>query len=392
MKILRIIPSMDPKRGGPCQGIRNAVPTLSKLGVETEVVCFNKVDSDFIKKDPFQIHTLGKPTNAWGYNKKFIPWLIANFIKFDVVIIHGLWLYHSQASIKAMLTFRKTNKSSPKIYVMPHGMLDPYFQTAKDRKIKALRNTIYWKLFENKVINQADGILFTCEEELLLARTTFPNYRPKKEINVGYGIQPPPAFNEDMKKAFASKVHQWNGKPFLLFLSRIHPKKGVDMLISAYKRLEQELDDLPQLIIAGPNDHTYGIEMKKLAHSSSNILFTGMLSGDAKWGAFYESEAFVLPSHQENFGIAVVEALACNTPVLISNKVNIWREIEKGKGGIITNDTQKDTYQFIKQWITLTKEQKEDMALKAYKVYDCHFTIQKAALQYLEGINIKITK
>jgi len=132
--------------------------------------------------------------------------------------------------------------------------------------------------------------------------------------------------------------------------------------------------------------------MKKLAESSANIIFAGMLSGDAKWGAFYESEAFVLPSHQENFGIAVVEALACNTPVLISNKVNIWREIENGNGGIIANDTEKDSYHLLKQWITLTKEQKEDMALKAYKIYDCHFTMQKAAIQYLEGINIKVTK
>ncbi len=111
-----------------------------------------------------------------------------------------------------------------------------------------------------------------------------------------------------------------------------------------------------------------------------------MLSGDAKWGAFYESEAFVLPSHQENFGIAVVEALACNTPVLISNKVNIWREIEKGNGGIVVNDTQKDTYQLLKQWIALTKESKEEMALKAKEVYQTNFTIEMAAVQYLNGI------
>tara|TARA_R110002126_G_scaffold90468_1_gene215638 strand:- start:12398 stop:13552 length:1155 start_codon:yes stop_codon:yes gene_type:complete len=382
MRILRIIPSMNPKQGGPCQGIRNAAPELSKLGVQTEVVCFNEVDSDFIENDPFTIHPLGKPTNAWGYNKKFIPWMLDNFERFDVVIIHGLWLYQSQAAIKAMLTYRKTNETLPKVYVMPHGMLDPYFQKAKDRKLKALRNIIYWKIFENNVINQADGILFTCKEELLLARATFPNYRPKKEINVGYGIQQPPAYNDEMKKAFASNVPQWNGKPFLLFLSRIHPKKGIDLLINAYKKLEQELNTLPQLIIAGPNDHMYGTEMKALANNSKNILFAGMLNGDAKWGAFYESEIFVLPSHQENFGIAVVEALACKTPVLISDKVNIWREIEKGKGGIVKNDT----YNLLKDWLSLNQNLKYSMVLAAEKVYLENFTIKKAAMQYLNGI------
>ncbi|WP_291962590.1 glycosyltransferase, partial [Maribacter sp.] len=182
---------MNPKQGGPCQGIRNAIPEFKKLGIDTEVVCFNSPKADFIQNELFKIYALDKPSNSWGYNKKFIPWLLQNLERYDVAIIHGLWLYQSHATIKAILSFRKTNDTIPKVYVMPHGMLDPYFQKAKDRKVKALRNAIYWKLFENKVVNQADGILFTCEEELLLARTTFPNYRPKKEINVGYGIQPP---------------------------------------------------------------------------------------------------------------------------------------------------------------------------------------------------------
>ena len=392
MNILQVVPGMDPKGGGVCQGIRNTLPEFTKHGIHNEVVCFDDSNAPFIAKDPFKIHGLGKANNPWGYNKKFIPWMLDNFERFDVVIVHGLWLYQSQAAIKAMLTYRKTNGLKPKVYVMPHGMLDPYFQNANDRKLKALRNTIYWKLFENKVVNQADGILFTCEEELLLARTTFPNYKPKKEINVGYGIQPPPVFHENMKIAFESKVPQWNGKPFLLFLSRIHPKKGVDMLITAYLKLEKELDELPQLIIAGPNEHAYAKEMQNMAKPSKNILFAGMLNGDAKWGAFYESEVFILPSHQENFGIAVVEALACKTPVLISNKVNIWREIEKGKGGIVKNDSEDDTYQLLKQWFLLNRKEKSQMILNAENVYQSHFTIATAASQYLKGINIKLAK
>ncbi|MEO9480997.1 MAG: glycosyltransferase [Maribacter dokdonensis] len=386
MKILQIIASMDPKHGGVCQGIRNTIPELQKMGIESEVVCLDDPNSKYLGQDSFKIHALGKSSKLWGYHKDFVPWLLSNFNGYDVVVINGLWLYQSYAAIKAMLVYRKTHDMSPKIYVMTHGMLDPYFQNAKDRKLKALRNDIYWRVLENKVVNQADGILFTCEEELLLARTTFPNYKPKREINVGYGIQPPPANKEGMREAFTSHVPEWNGKPFLIFLSRIHPKKGVDMLINAYLKLEEELEEVPQLIIAGPNEHEYGKEIQAIGAASPNIIFSGMLSGDAKWGAFYESEAFVLPSHQENFGIAVVEALACNTPVLISNKVNIWREIEKGNGGIVVNDTQKNTYQLLKQWITLTKEPKEEMALKAKEVYQTNFTIEMAAIQYLNGI------
>ena len=382
MRILRVIPSMNPKGGGPCQGIRNAVPEMQKINVSNDVVCFDDINDAFIAKDSFTIYALGKSKSPWSYNNKLIPWLQKNASKYDIIIIHGLWLYHSYATIKFILNYRKSTEKSPKVYVMPHGMLDPYFQQSKERKLKAWRNSIYWKLVENKVINSADGILFTCEEELILARTTFPNYKPKKEINVGYGVQTPPTYKESMKNTFMATVPQWNHKPFILFLSRIHHKKGVDLLIKAYLKLEKELENLPQLIIAGPVDHPYGKEMQNLASSSKNILFTGMLSGEAKWGAFYESEVFALPSHQENFGIAVVEALASSTPVLISNKVNIWREIKEGNAGIISEDNLHDTILMLKNWLSNSIMEKEQMNKNAYSVFDNKFTITKAVLQF----------
>lgn len=388
MKILRIIPSMNPEEGGPCRGIRNSIPEMQKLGLENEVVCLDAIDSDYDIKDNFRIHKLGKASNLWSYNKQLIPWLTDYYNNFDVVIVHGLWSYHSYAAIKVINRYRKLGDYSPKIYVMPHGMLDPYFQKAKERRLKAIRNVIYWKLIENKVINQADGILFTCGEELLLARTTFPNYKPNLEINVGYGIQSPPTYSGQMKQSLLNKIPDWNEQPFLLFLSRIHPKKGIDLLLKAYLKLEQELLEIPQLIIAGPGiDTPYGKKNFELAKQSKNILFSGMINGNAKWGAFYLAEAFVLPSHQENFGISVVEAMACETPVLISDKVNIWREIEKGNGGIVRKDTEEETYQMLKKWMTLPKNEKTKMAVAAKKNYQNNFSIEQATLQFVRGIS-----
>src|SRR5690606_21760746 len=130
---------------------------------------------------------------------------------------------------------------------------------------------------------------------------------------------------------------------YLLYLSRIHQKKGVDLLINAYAEIIKSEEhkkikrDFPKLVIAGPGmDSNYGKDLKLLVEENNlgdSIFFPGMLSGDAKWLAFYNADAFILPSHQENFGIAVVEALACKIPVLISNKVNIWRENEKEAAG-----------------------------------------------------------
>jgi glycosyltransferase involved in cell wall biosynthesis len=270
---------------------------------------------------------------------------------------------------------------------MPHGMLDPWFQTEKTRKIKAIRNYIYWHLVEKHVINQVDGILFTCEQELLLARTTFSRYHPKKEVNVGYGIETPPENNLKFSEAFEILCPRLKGEQFFLFLSRIDFKKGVDILINAYILLSQENPNLPHLVIAGPHDSNYAKEMILLAAGNPKIHFPGMLRGPAKWGALYCCDAFILPSHQENFGIAVAEALACSKPVLISNKVNIYREIEDGGAGIINEDDLEGTLSNIKQWNNLSLIEQKQMGQSAHLVYKKDFSVMNSAKKLIAILN-----
>jgi glycosyltransferase involved in cell wall biosynthesis len=278
---------------------------------------------------------------------------------------------------------------------MPHGMLDPYFQRAPSRKFKAFRNWVYWKLLEHKTVSQADGILFTCETELLMARETFQPYKPQREINVGYGIEIPPVFTPSMQLAFKHTCPTLGDAPYLLFLSRINYKKGVDLLIKAYAKLLSEYptdSSIPKLVIAGPGvEAQYGQQMKYLIAKTpgiaSSIFFAGMLTGDAKWGALYGCDAFILPSHQENFGIAVAEALACGKPVLISNQVNIWREIEAGGGGLIADDTLAGTEQLLKQWLRLTPTDQNEMGQNAKATFAQHFTVERAAQQFKEAIS-----
>lgn len=389
MKILRVISSMDPATGGPCQGIRNAVPALAKLGVINEVVCLDDPAAPFLKKDAFIIHAVGKAEGGWQYNKNLIPWLNNNLHRFDAVIIHGLWLYHGHATQK---TVRRYNQQHPqqqvRVYVMPHGMLDPWFQKAPGRKLKAIRNWLYWKLIEGKVVNGVDGVLFTCEEELLLAKQSFSPYHPGKELNVGYGILTPPAHHAAMDIAFYEEKLMPQGQPYFLFLSRIHEKKGVDILIKAYLALQQKDAGLPYLVIAGPGmDTEYGAEMKALASTNNKIVFTGMLTGDSKWGAFYNSTAFILPSHQENFGIAVVEALACGKPVLISTQINIWREIETAGAAIVKEDTETGAYEMMHVWQQMNAAERKEMGDKARKLFEEKFTVANAAKQMLSKLN-----
>jgi glycosyltransferase involved in cell wall biosynthesis len=399
---------MDPSHGGPSQGIRNSIPELEKIHVHNEVVCLDSPEALFLGKDTFPVHALGPGKGHWNYSPKLFPWLLENIGRFDAIIVHGIWQYHSYAVSKALITFRKAHTQHslnenkvPKLFIMPHGMLDPYFQKASSRRLKAIRNWIYWKLIESKTINKADGMFFTCMEELQLARITFSPYRPKKEVNVGYGIAEPPAVSSAIKNAFLERCPEIKGRPYILFLGRINEKKGVDLLIKAYGTLLKALpaskdkrsasyelesstlpSELPILVVAGPGlESAHGQAVKRLAAElpASTVFFPGMLTGEAKWGAFYGCEAFVLPSHQENFGIAVVEALACGKPVLISNQVNIWREIEATGGGLVEDDTLSGTQRLLERWHALTEQEKVAMGTHAEATYRDRFAVCQAA-------------
>lgn len=394
MKLLHVSPSMDPKHGGVCQAVRMIISGLQELAVDNEVVSLDDPESEFLKDKTFTINALGVPSGPWSYNAHLVPWVVKNISRFDAVIVHGLWLYYGYAVRKAIAA----STAKTRFFVMPHGMLDPYFQRAPGRRIKALRNYVYWKFIEGKLINRADGILFTCEEECRLAREPFRPYRPKRELVVGLGADQPPAYTKDMDVAFREKVPGLLSSPYILFLSRIHEKKGVDLLVSAYAELRGKMPEsqntFPKLVIAGPGLETkYGQEIMRLAYDTlglqSYVFFPGMLIENSKWGAFYGCEAFVLPSHQENFGIAVIEALSCGKAVLISNQVNIWREIAAAGGGLVAEDTLAGTRKVLEQWLHFSPQEKKQMGERAVSCFRNAFSKGPASKRFLEAMNSK---
>ncbi|PXY47305.1 glycosyl transferase family 1 [Flavobacterium hydrophilum] len=379
---------MHPSNGGPCQGIRNAIPYFQKAGITTEVVCMDDKRSNYPVTDDFTIYKVGSGKTSYQYQPELLKWLKNNILNYDFVIVHGLWQYHNYAVYKTIKLLKKQNLKIPKVIIMPHGMLDPYFQKATDRKWKALRNELVWSLIEKKCISQANVVFYTCEEEMRLAATTFKSYSPKKVFNVGYGVQIPPENKESLKEDFYKIYPEIKNKKYLLFLSRIHEKKGVDLLINAYNELFQKNKDLPDLVIAGPTTSDYAQQMILLASNNPKIHFSGMLTGNAKWGAFYNCEAYLLPSHQENFGIAIVEAMACKKPVLITKNVNIWSEIYEGGGGWIVNLEEKNELKnTLLKIINQSEDELTDKGLNAFKTYQNKFDIETCANKFIETLN-----
>jgi glycosyltransferase involved in cell wall biosynthesis len=354
-------------------------------------------DSSYLSNDPFETVAIGKGKGPWSYNPDLLPWLTAHLADYDAVVVHGLWLYHGFAVNKAIRLLSSSRKpvKVPPYYVMPHGMLDPYFQSARGRKLKAIRNKIYWNLIESRLIQSAEAILFTTESELKLARKTFKPYGPKSELNIGYGVADPPSDEDRLKRSFIQKYPELENRELLLFLSRVHEKKGVDMLLKAYAAVYGgvNLAIRPVLIVAGPGmESKYGQQLKndtlKLRIEDS-VIFAGMLEGDLKWGAFYGCSAFILPTHQENFGIAVAEALSCGCPVLISNQVNIWREIVSKGGGRAENDTYEGTKKLLNFWKDLSQTERISMGESARQCFRESFAVQAAAEKFASALGHK---
>lgn len=178
------------------------------------------------------------------------------------------------------------------------------------------------------------------------------------------------------------------GKEYWLFLSRIHEKKGVDLLINAYNLLALEDDSLPELVIAGPTDSVYAKQMIENLAGNPKIHFPGMLQGDAKWGAFYGCNIYILPSHQENFGIAIVEAMACKKPVVISQYINIWKEIQEGNGGWILNELNES--EIYNKLLSISKLSNSEVIQKgegAFATFKNNFNVKEQAKVLLESLN-----
>jgi len=369
---LHVMPSVDPNGGGPIEGVRQIGLRLRALGHETEVVTMDPPDAPYLKDFPLTVHAMGPGAGNYGYTPRLVPWLKANAANYDGIVVNGLWQYHSLAAWRAL---RETGQP----YVAyTHGMLDPWFKRAYP--LKHLKKWLYWPWGDYRVLRDAAAVLFTCEDERLLARQSFWLYQAR-EVVTGYGTKTPPQDAERLKAVFLARYPDLQGRRLLLFLSRIHAKKGCDLLIDAFARAAAS-DPRLHLVMAGPDQTGWAAELKAQAQAlgvADRITWPGMLQGDVKWGAFYASEAFVLPSHQENFGIAVAESLACGLPVLISDKVNIWREVQWAGAGFVAPDTREGAYETLRRWLDLAPEQRLEMAAAGRRLFAEQFSVERMA-------------
>lgn len=361
--ILHVLHSLDPASGGPAEGQRLICEAHVRGGGKSEVVTLDASNAPWLREWSVPVHALGRGS-SYGWTPELGPWLAAHASRFSAVIVHGLWQWQGVG------TWLAARRVSVPYYIYPHGMLDPWFRRAFP--LRHLRKALYWRLIESRVIRDAAGIIFTAEEERLRGRSTFSPWCAKREIVIPLGTTPPGADRESLRARFLANFPELQGKPFLLFLSRIHEKKGCDLLLEALLRSGSR----QHLVIAGPCEDAGLLARLKAQAAGLSVTFAGPLWREDKWAALAAADAFVLPSHQENFGIAVVEALASGLPVLISNKVNIWREVVADGAAVAEDDTVDGTVRLLERWRTADQDGMRRAAAESHRV---RFDIRQTA-------------
>ncbi len=374
-----MVQTLDPSTGGVAQAVSSLSDALARRGHELEIVTLDEKDAPWKSQRGLTIHSLGAGLTSYRFSRTLLPWLRQNGLRFDRVIVHGLWQYLGFAA------WRRFAGSHIPYYVFPHGMLDPWFK--RTFPLKHLKKWLYWPWADYRVLRDARCVIFTADEERIEARKSFWLYRLRERVSP-LGIEDVQQDAEGERSEFLRRFPEIRGTRALLFLGRIHPKKGCDILIEALRGIDSKTG--LSLVLAGPDQVGWSAGLQREITRLGvrvPIVFTGMLEGASKRGALAEADAFILPSHQENFGISVAEALAVGLPVLISNRVNIWREVQADRAGYIETDDVEGTRRLIQRWLDTSAEEQSLMRSNARACFLRRFEISTAAdslLQILE--------
>lgn len=327
MKVLHVIPSVGPLRGGPSFVLRTVAAGLARCGVEVHVATTDdngperldvEIDSA-VDEDGALYRYFRRQTRPYIVSLPITTWLWSNVANYDLVHIHGVFSW--TPNIAGGIARRK---GIPYL-VRPLGILNRYGMRHRRRTLKR----VSFPLCEKPLLEGAAAVQYTSDLEREEAEDLGFSSRG---VVIGNPVAVPPPGTIDAN-AFRRRYPSLCGKTVYLFLSRIDRKKGLDLLIPAFAAFRRTHPDAA-LVIAGDGDPELIRSLR-----SDDILWTGFLGGRAKWEALAACDVFVLPSYSENFGVAVVEAMGVGRPVIVSRNVGIQAEIAAVGAGVVAECT-----------------------------------------------------
>ena len=320
MKVLHVIPSMSPARGGPGVVLRSLAAALAARGVTVHVAATDDDGPDArlpvahgvaVQENGASVFYFPRETRFYSLSLPLSRWLAQHVRDYDLIHVHALFSYPSVAAA------RQARRQGVAYMIRPLGTLSAW--GLKSRRPLLKRLSLAW--IEKPLLRDAAAVQATSEMEVQEILRVCPEARV---IAIPNPVETP----------IGSLARQEPAAPFtILFLSRLDMKKGLEQLLAAFNRCVKAGADL-RLIVAGGGDPEYVDPMRERA--SKRVRFTGAVDAEQKRLLFSQAHLFVLPSHSENFGVAVVEAMAHGVPVLISPRVGIADAVAAANAGVVT--------------------------------------------------------
>lgn len=365
MKIVHYIPSIDRTSGGVGVYIQLLANELGKL---CNLYIVTSPSENPLHIENAKVITI--PSKLTEFRKMKREWCnLLNEIWPDIVHVNCCWMPQSAFAQKW------AQKLGFKVILSPHGMLEPWIISRHywTKKVPALL------LYQKAAVVNADCIHATAESEK--ENLLKLGYNSKIEV-VANGIDVDSIVMKD----------SWERKKNILFLSRVHVKKGIEFLLEAVAMIKDKIEGYT-INIAGEGESEYILSLKNKAKElriSDMVNFCGGVYGDKKWKLFREADVFVLPTYSENFGIVVGEALACGTPV-ITTKGTPWRELETEHCGWWTEIGIEATKEALLSFLTLSGDELKEMGNNGRKLVESRYSTRKIA-QEMYSLYNKIHK
>jgi glycosyltransferase involved in cell wall biosynthesis len=337
MKILFVIPALSPIYGGTSQAVLDLADAIGRRGNRIDIVSTNAAGStqldvpldQWIEHDYYRVKYF--PYASWFDYKFSLPltlWLLGHVKDYNIVHTNAIFSYPVfPAHLASLLS------NIP--YVMtPHGMLDPWAL-----KYKAFKKNIYYKLFERPFLNRASAIQMLCNSEMEKAQAL--------KLKAKIAVIPNGIYKADFQvlpgpELFLTKFPHTKGKKLLLFLGRVDPKKGLDLLAEAFGKIYRQFPNT-HLIIAGPDNIGFSSKIKTLFMQNNcldAVTFTGMLRGELKLSALAAATIYVAPSYSEGFSVSVLEGLASKLPCVLTTGCNFPEAASTNSAIVVNTDSE----------------------------------------------------
>jgi glycosyltransferase involved in cell wall biosynthesis len=332
IKVLQVIPSVTAERGGTSTWLKTISQSLAARGADVHVAT---TDDGHALPDgarhgvPYSVDGVTywyfpRQTSFYTVSLPLNRWLKKHVSQFDIVHIHAMFSY--PAIPAAFWAYR----NGVPYVVQPHGMLSPWGMSNRRRWLKRL--SLPW--IERRILSHSVAVALTSQQEKEEADALGVDMR---SLVIPLGADVP---DSRLYAAAASSLRTGsglNGRKVILFLGRLEPKKGLDLLLNAFAKVRRSQPEAV-LVVAGSGDPAYSASLKDQASElgiAEDVRWVGFQQGAGKWAWLAAADIFALPSYAENFGIATVEAMRFGLALLITDQVGIHREVTLCNAGLV---------------------------------------------------------